>query len=166
MGRVLPSPGGERTDQFFGRILARLSALERRSFERYPLGYVVGASVTTPQTGIVAASDVTGLEVEYEQIAGRRYMAVVHLLASNSNNNAGAEICLCTGTTIIQKSASDFVNKDDPETFSYTHVESPTATAVVTRKVRVYPTVGSGTITINSSATSPSQITILDLGKP
>lgn len=63
MGRVLTPPGVDRADQFFTRILARLSALERRGNERLvrsdPVGLIAFLGLPTVPEGWIVLDGTT-----------------------------------------------------------------------------------------------------------
>lgn len=139
-----------------------LAAVDARVIVLENLGHVVSASTTTTQSGITAATDITGLSVTFTAVGGRRLRVSATLRMAVITTLGTAELLLTDGSNNIIDKASITLEPGYTSAFHVWTIQTPAAGSV-TYKVRA--TVGGGgSITTQPSATQVGRLLVEDIG--
>jgi len=127
-------------------------------------GTVAYAQVVADQTGIFAATDLTGMSVTWIAVASRRYRITVTGEVASSVAD-GVYVVSLTDTSNVQvKRATGPCTTLNSQTLTLVYCVTGLSGSI-TRKCRLTKTSGTGTLTFgNASATNPSFILVEDIG--
>lgn len=125
-------------------------------------GAIAGAQVTALQAGIgTAQTDLTGLSVTFNAVAGRRYRTTVSWLALNNTLTADIAAYISDGAN-TQKQQRTVTASANSNTAMYVVLEESGLSGPITRKARARVT--DGTVNMNAAPTLPAFITVEDIG--
>lgn len=128
-------------------------------------GVVGRASVTATQASITTITDVTSATVTWTAIANRSYSFQWLVLGESNNTASNITVSLTDGSN-TQKAASrapvSTASTLKTVDIDGTFVESGISAGSTTRKLRI--SADAGTVDIAASSTSPTQLTVIDIG--
>lgn len=128
-----------------------------------PKGIIARASKTAPQAGITTITDVTSATVTFTADPARIYETTWITTVIAASGSTAASVNLCNGAgTQLQEATAILVGSTVSSTIVGSFVESG-ITGSTTRKLRA-ENLGASTISVNSAATKPCQITVKDIG--
>lgn len=125
-------------------------------------GYVTHATYTTNQGSITGVTDLTGLSLSVNQLAGRRYRITAQIDFFATASSDACELRLHDGTSQLKRAAG--LSSVHAQTLTLMYYEAAASTATVTRKLQFGRTSGVATYTVQSAATTPSFILVEDIG--
>ena len=126
---------------------------------QYALGTLAYAEVFADQTGITAATDLTGLSVTVTVGTGRRIRVSAVARASNTGANSNLLYIKEDETT---KQTASYVASTATESFPDAWVVLNPSAGSHTYKLT--GDVGAGTMTLRASSTAPAQLLVEDIG--
>ena len=131
-------------------------------------GLVMGyASVSTPQAGITAVTDLTGLSVTFTAIAGRLYRVV---LSGEITGTVAGDLAIAyiTGSdnTILRRGIVTVPALSGGTGYFFLTLERllTFSAGSVTLKARLLLDVGSGTVGLYAAGDSPAHLIVEDIG--
>lgn len=138
------------------------NVLTADQMNRLPWGVIGVAQVTSPQTGITAVADVTGLTITWTASSSRIYKISFHILVQKVSA-AGLVWLRLTDSSNVQKASSlQTLSAADYGQGSLVYYETGLSGSV-TRKVRAEASAGS--VTADAAANTPMVFMVEDIGQ-
>lgn len=125
-------------------------------------GEVAYAGATTAQGSISAETDITGLSVTWDAVAGRKYEVVVRIPVFDVASAGTAAVLIKDGSGTLYGQGNMTLGSGASTNFTVTSRYVASSSGSVTRKARAIATGGGGTIT--STTNVPSFISVKDIG--
>ena len=125
-------------------------------------GEVAYAGATTAQGSISAETDITGLSVTWDAVAGRKYEILVRVPVFDVTSAGTAAVFINDGSGTRYGQGNVTLGAGESTNFTVTSRYVASSSGSVTRKARVIATGGGGVIT--SSTNVPSYISVKDIG--
>ena len=125
-------------------------------------GEIGVAAVTADQPGITTQVDITGLTLTRTLLTGRRYRTTIKTEVSSTNADGAFVVVIADGSNTQLARATGPATTASYSTSTF-YEENGNGTSVV-RKCRASKSSGTGSITISASASSPTYLTIDDIG--
>ncbi len=142
-----------------------LASVDTRVVALENLGYITGATNTTTQSGIASSTptDLTGLSVTWDAVAGRRYRISGRVRCTQSTAVGVVEVSITTAANTIIDRDSMTLGVNESASFNPWTIVTPSAGSV-TYKMRVTTFSGGGTVGTTLDAEQPSRIMVEDIG--
>lgn len=125
-------------------------------------GEVAYAGATTAQGSISTETDITGLSVTWDSVAGRKYEILVRVPVFDVTSAGTAAVFINDGSGTRYGQGNTTLGSGESANFTVTSRYVASSSGSVTRKARVIATGGGGVIT--SSTNVPSYISVKDIG--
>ena len=139
------------------------AVLTAAQMTRLPWGIMAYAAATSNQTGITATADITSLTVTYTAVATRYYRTTVYLPdAFQVTANSQSIYTIADGSNTVKQLGNFFMLATEHNGVTLTLIETGISGSI-TRKARAFT--NAGTLTIQSAASSPSYISVEDIGQ-